>query len=156
MKTLQSLELKLPPLLVALAVAAAMRAVAMFMPGHPAPSDLNLYASIALVLGGIVLSLAGIISFGRARTTVNPLKPDSATSLVSSGIYRVTRNPMYVGLLLVLAGWAVFLFSPWTLFGPPLFIFYINRFQITPEERALSVLFGHEYDAYRSRVRRWL
>jgi protein-S-isoprenylcysteine O-methyltransferase Ste14 len=103
-----------------------------------------------------VFSLAGIVSFRRARTTVNPMKPEAATSLVSSGIYRITRNPMYVGLLFVLVAWAAGLSSAWSMLEPLAFFLYIGRFQITPEERVLSQLFGAEYSAYKARVRRWL
>ena len=109
-----------------------------------------------MVIAGLVFSAAGILSFRRARTTVNPTTPEAASFLVVSGIYRITRNPMYVGISLVLVAWAVFLSSAWALLGPAAFILYISRFQIAPEERALSKLFGAEYASYRARVRRWL
>jgi len=73
-----------------------------------------------------------------------------------AGIYRFTRNPMYVGLALVLLGWAALLSSPWALLGPLVFVLYINRFQIAPEERVLSAKFGAAYTEYIARVRRWL
>jgi protein-S-isoprenylcysteine O-methyltransferase Ste14 len=110
--------------------------------------------AIALVGGGF--SLAGIFAFRRAKTTVNPMTPQRTSSLVTSGVYRVTRNPMYVGLLFVLVGWAVFLSAVWPLLGPVVFVYYIGRFQIAPEEQALAELFGSEYSAYKSGVRRWL
>ncbi len=84
------------------------------------------------------------------------MKPEAASTLVCSGVYRVTRNPMYLGLLLVLTGWAVHLSCAWTLIGPLAFKLYIDRFQIAPEERALSGKFGADYSAYATRVRRWL
>ncbi|MNJ74873.1 hypothetical protein D3C77_718740 [compost metagenome] len=87
---------------------------------------------------------------------VNPLKPASASALVTSGIYRVTRNPMYLGFALVLAAWTVFLASPFTLLGIAAFVLYIDRFQILPEERALHQLFGEAMDEYCARVRRWI
>jgi protein-S-isoprenylcysteine O-methyltransferase Ste14 len=111
---------------------------------------------LAIASTGVAFSAAGIVQFHRSRTTVNPKKPETASVLVSSGVFKITRNPMYVGLALVLVGWAAFLSSPWTLVGPLAFGAYINRFQITPEERALSVLFGGEYSAYKATVRRWL
>ena len=109
-----------------------------------------------IVAVGIAFSAAGVVQFRRSKTTVNPTKPETASTLVSSGAFRITRNPMYVGIALVLVAWGAFLSSPWTLLGPLAFAAYITRFQITPEERALSVLFGGEYSAYKSRVRRWL
>ena len=84
------------------------------------------------------------------------MTPEAASALVRSGIYRTTRNPMYVGLLLILVAWAVLLSSVWTLLGPLVFVLYITRFQIIPEESALSALFGADYAAYQSSVRRWL
>ncbi len=84
------------------------------------------------------------------------MKPEAASSLVVTGIYKVTRNPMYVGLSFLLLAWAVFLWSAWALLGPLVFLAYIFRFQIAPEERALATLFGADYSAYKARVRRWL
>jgi len=95
-------------------------------------------------------------SFQKAKTTFNPLKPDAASSLVASGIYRVSRNPMYVGFLLVLTGWAMWLSHPLPFLFLPIFVGYMNRFQISPEERVLSAKFGEEYDTYKQSVRRWL
>jgi len=92
----------------------------------------------------------------KADTTLNPIKPDTATALVTSGIYRHTRNPMYLGMAVWLLAWSAWLGTPAGLVGAPLFVLYMNRFQVGPEERALHSLFGAEFDAYRSRVRRWL
>jgi protein-S-isoprenylcysteine O-methyltransferase Ste14 len=107
------------------------------------------------LLGG-VFSLGGIVAFRRARTTVNPHRPAKATVLVTTGVYRVTRNPMYLGLVFLLVASTVYLSVPLLLFGPLAFVLYIGRFQIRPEERVLAGLFGAEYSRYTSRVRRWL
>jgi protein-S-isoprenylcysteine O-methyltransferase Ste14 len=109
-----------------------------------------------LVLVGLGFDVAGLLAFRASRTTVNPLRPHRASALVSGGVYRITRNPMYVGLLLLLLAWAVHLAALWPLAVLPLFVLYIGRFQIAPEERALHRLFGDEYRAYVARVRRWL
>jgi protein-S-isoprenylcysteine O-methyltransferase Ste14 len=93
---------------------------------------------------------------GLARTTVNPMKPDTASSLVTSGIYRFTRNPMYLGDALILLAVVVFFSNPLGLAGVILFIAWMNLLQIPAEERALRARFGEAYDAYRARVRRWL
>ena len=154
--SMASLEVKIPPPVVAFLVALAMWAVSLVAPALQLPTLVRVFAAIGVALVGGGFSLAGAIAFRRARTTVNPMKPQAASSLVSSGIYKVTRNPMYVGWLLVLIGWATFLSSPWAVLGPVAFVFYIGRFQIAPEERALAALFGTEYAAYKSRVRRWL
>ena len=84
------------------------------------------------------------------------MKPNSTSSLVISGIYRYTRNPMYLGFVLVLLGWAAFLSNLAALALLPAFVLYINRFQIMPEEHVLASLFPHGYPAYRARVRRWI
>ncbi|WP_422879670.1 methyltransferase family protein [Noviherbaspirillum cavernae] len=97
-----------------------------------------------------------MVSFRRASTTVNPVSPGAATSLVSAGIYAFTRNPMYLGFLLGLSGWAVYLSNAAAFLALPFFVLYLNRFQIAPEERALQTLFGGEFSAYRGRVRRWI
>ncbi|WP_205854983.1 methyltransferase family protein [Piscinibacter defluvii] len=106
-------------------------------------------------LGGVVSS-AGMREFKRAKTTVNPLHPDRATSLVTSGIYRFTRNPMYVGIVFVLLGCFVAFGAASALLGLPVFIGYITLYQIQPEERALLAKFGSEYASYTAQVRRWL
>jgi protein-S-isoprenylcysteine O-methyltransferase Ste14 len=114
--------------------------------------------SLALLIAvvGAMVCVAGVLSFRRARTTVNPLKPESATSLVIVGIYRYSRNPMYLGFLCGLLAWALVLGSLLALLGLPLFVIYMNRFQIGPEEQSLAKLFGSEYHQYRLKVRRWL
>lgn len=153
---MQALELKIPPPLVALLVAIAMWLVAPFVPLLELPSIARKSVAVAIALAGGAFDIAGTLSFRRARTTVNPMRPNSASALVSSGVYGVTRNPMYVGLLFILVSWAVFLSSAWALLGPLAFYLYIARFQIAPEERVLSELFGDEYLAYKAKVRRWL
>jgi protein-S-isoprenylcysteine O-methyltransferase Ste14 len=117
---------------------------------------IRLPATAILSFLGLAVASAGIVSFRRAKTTVNPTQPGSASALVGSGIYRVTRNPMYLGLLLVLLGWGVFLSNAVALIWIGAYVAYMNRFQIAPEERALSRLFSHEFLAYKAKVRRWL
>lgn len=150
------LELRIPPPAVGLTVAAGMWAVARLVPSVAIPSLVRLLVAAVLFAAGIAVALGGVVSFRRIRTTVNPLKPETTTALAVTGVYAFTRNPMYLGMALVLLAWAVFLASPWTLAGPAIFMAYITRFQIVPEERALTALFGESFAAYRRRVRRWL
>jgi protein-S-isoprenylcysteine O-methyltransferase Ste14 len=112
-------------------------------------------ASVLLIVG-LLLMFVAVASFVAAKTTVNPLRPSRASSLVTTGIFRISRNPMYLGDLLVLAALAVWLGNVVNVVLLVLFVSYINRFQIMPEERALTNLFGESYVAYCSRVRRWL
>lgn len=122
----------------------------------PLPVSARLPVAVILALVGVAIALSGVISFRRAQTTVNPLKPETSTALVTTGIYRITRNPMYLGMLAVLLAWAAYLSSAWALLGPVAFALYITRFQIIPEERALRSLFGTTFVAYTQRTRRWL
>ncbi|MEO8743617.1 MAG: isoprenylcysteine carboxylmethyltransferase family protein [Lysobacteraceae bacterium] len=153
---MQALELKIPPPLVVLLVGTAMWFVARTGPSIELSHFARVFAFIVLALVGGVTAIAGEREFKRAKTTANPLKPQNASALVTSGVFRFTRNPMYLGLVLFLLGWAAYLCSAWALVGPVIFVLYISRFQIAPEERILSNLFGTAYADYRSRVRRWL
>jgi protein-S-isoprenylcysteine O-methyltransferase Ste14 len=150
------LELKVPPPAVALVTAVLMWLVTRAEPALAFVFPAGKFLAVGLAAVGLMIAISGVVTFRRARTTLNPTKPESSSSLVSWGIYRVTRNPMYLGLLLVLTGWAIFLSNSLAFLFLPAFIVYINRFQIVPEEQALTSLFVHEFVAYQSRVRRWL
>ncbi len=154
---MSALELKIPPPLVAAAVAGAMVAASVWLPPVLAlPPAVRVGAALVLAAVGACFDVAGLLAFRKARTTVNPMTPDKATAVVSTGVYRVTRNPMYLGLVLMLLALALYLASPWALLGPLAFGAFITRFQIRPEERALAARFGAAYTAYCARVRRWL
>jgi protein-S-isoprenylcysteine O-methyltransferase Ste14 len=153
---MQSLELKVPPLLLALVLAVVMWGLRNLEPHLAIPGAARVAVALVIALVGGSFATLGVLAFRRSRTTVDPTRPHKASSFVTSGIYRVTRNPMYVGGALVLVAWAVFLGAPWTFVGPLFFVFYMTRFQIEPEERILAGLFGEEYSAYMNRVRRWL
>jgi protein-S-isoprenylcysteine O-methyltransferase Ste14 len=153
---MRQLELKVPPPAVALLIAFAMWMLSSLMPHAVIPQAVRVDIVVAIACIGMAFGVGGSIAFHRARTTVNPMNPRKASSLVTSGIYRITRNPMYVGLLVGLFAWTVALASPVLLLGPVGFMLYINRFQIAPEERVLLELFGSEYRDYKAKVRRWL
>jgi protein-S-isoprenylcysteine O-methyltransferase Ste14 len=116
----------------------------------------RLAVAVFLVIAGLAINIAGVVAVRKSQTTLNPLRPESTTALVSTGLFGISRNPMYLGMLIVLLGWAVYLSSPLALIGPVVFVLYINRFQIVPEERALSSLFGASFSEYKSKVRRWV
>jgi len=154
--TMTALELKIPPPVLALLFALCMWLASSLVAPLELPFVLRVGAALMLFAVGLAVSTAGVVSFRRARTTIDPTHPMATSALVSGGIYGFTRNPMYLGLLLGLLGWAAFLANPLALLLVPAFVLYINRFQIRPEERTLSALFGGEYGAYQERVRRWL
>jgi protein-S-isoprenylcysteine O-methyltransferase Ste14 len=151
-----NLELRVPPLAVVLVAGILMGLIALATPSLGWAYAIRVVAGLAFAAIGILIAVSGLIAFRRARTSASPMRPDKASSLVASGIYRYTRNPMYLGMLLVLIGWAVYLARPWALLVLPAFLLYMNRFQIGPEERVLERIFGAEFEAYRRRVRRWL
>jgi protein-S-isoprenylcysteine O-methyltransferase Ste14 len=153
---MHALELKVPPPAVVLFFALLMWLVSLAVPQLRIDFPGRVLIAVALALAGTIIAVLGVASFRRARTTVNPMKPESTTSLVVSGVYKVTRNPMYLGLLLVLAAWAVFLSNLLAFLLLPAFVFYMNRFQIEPEERALRSKFPEKFGVYERRVRRWL
>jgi protein-S-isoprenylcysteine O-methyltransferase Ste14 len=150
------LDLKIPPLIIFVFVGGLMWWAARVAPA--AEFDLPARRGIATAIAalGVAIAVAGVVSFRRARTTVNPLHPEAASALVTSGIYRVTRNPMYLGALVVLLAWAAFLANAVAVILAPIFVVYMNRFQIGPEERALTALFGPQFSEYCAKVRRWL
>ncbi|GAB3552259.1 isoprenylcysteine carboxylmethyltransferase family protein [Noviherbaspirillum agri] len=150
------LELRIPPLLLVLIMGMLMWFAAMLLPAAAISIPWRTMITVALGATGASIALAGVLAFRRAHTTVNPTTPDASSTVVASGIYRRTRNPMYLGFLFMLAGWGVFLSSVASLLFLPLFILYMNRFQIRPEERALRAKFGTQYGAYMQEVRRWL
>lgn len=150
------LEHRIPPPVVGIVIAALMAWAAGGAHWH-LPTGVNGLSVALLVALGLSFDLAGLLAFRASRTTVNPMKPERASSLVTRGVYRITRNPMYVGMACLLLAWGLYLAHwPALLAGPLAYVLYLNRFQIAPEERVLLGLFGDEYRAYMARVRRWL
>jgi protein-S-isoprenylcysteine O-methyltransferase Ste14 len=151
-----NLETKIPPPLVALIFIGLIWVLSDISPIVPFDNMLRLMLSVAGVMLGFGFAISGSLSFKAAGTTINPLKPETTSFLVTSGVYRVSRNPMYVGMAFLLLAWTIYLAAPAGLLGVAGFIAYINRFQILPEEQALKSLFGAEFEAYLLSVRRWL
>lgn len=153
---MRALELKVPP-----PIAAVLAGVAMWVAAHQLPAvDFAgpwrlLYAGVC-VGSGLMVALLGFLALSQANTTINPVNPEKASAVVTGGVYNYTRNPMYLGLTALLVGWAIWLSVPWVVLGPVALMLYLTRFQIVPEERAMSSKFGRNYDEYRKRVRRWL
>ena len=104
---------------------------------------------LVMVFGGMgcAIGAASVLQFLLAKTTLNPFQLETASQLVTGGIYRLSRNPMYLSLVFILLAW---------LFGVGLFIWYVTKFQIKPEEEGLKHLFGDAFTAYCQRTRRWL
>lgn len=150
------LELRVPPVVLTLVAASLMWLLARTTPGFAWPGRLRATMAVTLLAGGMAVAVFAVREFRANRTTVNPLQPAAASSMVQSGIYRHTRNPMYLGMVLVLAAWSVWLASPAAMAVLPVVAVYLDRFQIVPEERVLATRFGRDFDEYRRSVRRWL
>lgn len=116
----------------------------------------QVHVAVLLLVAGLVIMILGIVEFRRSRTTFNPLQPEAASTLVQTGVFRFSRNPMYLGFLGILLAWTVFLGAVAGLAILVLFVTWMNAFQIAAEERAMTKLFGADYAEYRERVRRWL
>jgi protein-S-isoprenylcysteine O-methyltransferase Ste14 len=151
-----TLELKIPPLGLVIVAALLMWLGVVCFPTLNFRFPCQSVVAWVIGLSGALACALGVIEFRRAKTTVDPTKPDSASSLVRTGIYRRTRNPMYVGFLLILTGWAAAIANFTSLLILPAFVVYMNRFQIKPEERALASIFGDDFKAYCAEARRWI
>lgn len=152
----QRLELKIPPPVVFLVCAGAMKGAAVACPFAAFDFPGRSAAAGLLFVPGAILGLGGIATFLRARTTLHSDRPQGAAQLVTTGLYRISRNPMYAGLLCALAGGVLALGNALAGLAPLAFVVYVNRFQIRPEERALREKFGAAFDAYAQTTRRWL
>jgi len=153
---MSALELKIPPVLITSLFALLMWLVSRLTPAIPMSQALKII--FLLVFAGLAtyVGLAAVASFKKANTTVNPLTPESISLLVVTGIFKRTRNPMYLALLLALTGWGLYLANIFSLLVVVGFILYMNRFQIQPEERTLEEIFGAEFNDYKKQVRRWI
>jgi protein-S-isoprenylcysteine O-methyltransferase Ste14 len=150
------LELRIPPLALAAVFAVAIPAAAVYVPLLRMSLPGHEYVAAVLVFAGVLVATAGVLQFRRARTTVNPLSPHKTSTVISSGLYRWSRNPMYLGMalaLLGLAAWASALAGYLLVLA---FCWYLTRFQIIPEEKALLAAFGPEFAQYLAKVRRWI
>jgi protein-S-isoprenylcysteine O-methyltransferase Ste14 len=150
------LELKIPPLLLFLICAVIILILASVFPSLQVPFTFKLYISCFLTTVGGMIVFFGLAGFRKAETTVNPVTLGAASSLVTTGIYSFSRNPMYLGFLLLLLSMTVYLSNIIAYSVPPFFCLYLHRFQIKPEEKVLSASFGSAYTDYQNKVRAWI
>jgi len=151
---------KVPPPVVTLVFGLIMYSLDAWAPMSVALSNnaqllLASICGLLLVLSAVVL-IPALISFIRHKTTVNPLKPEQASTLVVSGVYRFSRNPMYLAMASTLLAWGLWLFNPLNIAVLALYVWCMNRFQIIPEEEALKAKFGDQFKTYCQKVRRWI
>jgi protein-S-isoprenylcysteine O-methyltransferase Ste14 len=150
------MKLKIPPVVQFLLAAIAMWVIDWQLPQFAFSLAGQHIISSAVFLSGLIIVAIAIAGFRRADTTANPMDPSKANALVVNGLYKVTRNPMYLGMLLGLIGIAVWFGNPLNIGVLVFFVWYMTEFQIKPEEDSLREKFGGEYDAYCKKVRRWI
>lgn len=150
------LELKIPPVLQVILFALAMWVLAKALPAADLSIPIRSELFALLVFSGFALAFAGLLEFRKANTTIDPRFPRESARLVVDGVYRISRNPMYLGMALALIGYGIYLANGAVFLMIPVFVLYMSRFQIVPEERAMLEKFGRQYQAYTARVRRWI
>ncbi|MGY0195254.1 methyltransferase family protein [Leptothrix sp. BB-4] len=150
------LDTRIPAPFIALAAGLVMKGSAVLAGLRIDPSAWRMHVGIALSQLSALIAVAALVTLWRSRTTINPVHPERARRLVTGGIYRVSRNPMYLSLLLLLSAYALRIDAWAAWLGPLGFWAYVTRFQILPEERVLADKFGPDYRRYRERTRRWL
>lgn len=146
----------IPPPVIAAIIGALMWAANRSLPWGRIAFDFREPAALVLLAIGLLLMLIAAGQFIAAKTTINPLRPARASTLITTGVFAISRNPIYLADLLILAALAIWFGNVFNAALLALFVWTINRYQIAPEEQALTQLFGEAYAAYRARVRRWL
>ncbi len=156
MRKLRKLELRVPPIAVFLLVLLLMYVLKGLIPSFTVTVPFVKLVVIGLTLLSVYIGFAGVYEFRKVKTTVNPVKPENASTVVNTGVFAYTRNPMYVALLLLIIALGLWWQHLSVILCGVLFVSYMNRYQIKPEEQVLARLFGEEYLKYKNRVRRWI
>ena len=151
-----TLELRIPPVIQVIIVGAVMWGLSFLFPALNVPLSAAKAIGVVFLAIGITVATLGVLEFRKANTTVDPRFPHKSSQLVVTGVYRISRNPMYLGFLFILSGWAFYLMSSMAFVLLPVFVIYMNYFQIKPEERYMLQKFGEEFNAYAASVRRWV
>lgn len=152
----RKMNARIPPPIVAALIALGMWQISRMFESEKYVFSYQAHIAILFITCGVILAVMGIRTFIAANTTPNPMRPHKATVLVTSGVHSWSRNPMYLGDLLILMGIAIWLGSLFNMGLLALFVWFINHYQIAPEEEALRKIFGDAYLAYCNRVRRWI
>jgi len=127
-----------------------------FLPRHPwLATEITTAVAVAIAICAAILDFWALLTFRKANTTINPLHPEQTKALVTTGPFRISRNPMYLGLIMLLLAWGLYLQSLWSIAVILAVMLYLTQFQIKPEERILENKYGEQFTSYRSSVRRW-
>ena len=150
------MKLKVPPALLFIVFVLIMRATDQLFSYEIIASPYQQMVAYIVFGVGVIIGLLGVFEFRRRSTTVNPHKPENTSELVTSGIYQVSRNPMYLGLLIGLVAVAIRLGNVSSMLLLPVFVWYMNAFQIKPEEEVMEEKFGQNFIRYMNTTRRWI
>jgi protein-S-isoprenylcysteine O-methyltransferase Ste14 len=153
---MNKLELKLPPVALTLIMGTMMWTSSELLPATKYTNSWSITIALIALCIGVFFAVMGVIEFKKAKTTVDPRVPHQTSSLVITGVYKLSRNPMYIGFLFILLSWAFYLSQIYVFLFLLLFVVYMNKFQITPEERFMTQKFGEDYILYMTKVRRWI
>ena len=148
------MKTKIPPPIIAL-ICIVINYLSTYLINPIKFPNIEIIGGLILLLGVATAVLATLL-FKKDKTTVNPINPEETTTLVTNGIFSITRNPMYLGLFLIISSTILFFGSWFGIIILMFFVWYINKFQIIPEEEAMEKLFGGKYSEYRQKVRRWI
>ncbi|MCB1948129.1 isoprenylcysteine carboxylmethyltransferase family protein [Nitrosomonas sp.] len=149
-------KLLIPPALIWIVFAAAMWVLSVSVPVLLLKTEPHFVLPLILIAIGVIIITSCAVIFMCQKTTLNPMKPELTTTLIKTGLYQYSRNPIYLGFVIMLTGWGLYLNNAPGLILVVGFIYYMNRFQIEPEEESLSRIFGTEFELYKRTVRRWL
>ena len=148
------MKTKIPPPIIAL-ICIVINYLSTYLINPIKFPNIEIIGGLILLLGVATAVLATLL-FKKDQTTVNPRNPEKTTTLVTNGIFSITRNPMYLGLFFSISSTILFFGSWFGIIILMFFVWYINKFQIIPEEEAMEKLFGNKYSEYRQKVRRWI
>lgn len=148
------LKIKIPPPIIVIFLILAVYFSSNLTIGFDLPFKKTL--SLLLLFIGLLIIFIPVFQFIKSKTTINPQSFKNVNNLVSSGIFKISRNPMYLGMLIIISSTVVYYFNYFSIFAPFIFYFWINEFQIKREEKKLEEKFGSDYMKYKSQTRRWI
>ncbi|WP_306253296.1 isoprenylcysteine carboxylmethyltransferase family protein [Parvularcula sp. IMCC14364] len=148
--------LKYPPILQVFVSVAIAWAIQSYLPQFSVPIPFGNWIAASFCVTGVAITSVAVGIFASNKTTINPVQPEQASNLVTGGLYRISRNPMYLGLVLIITGFVIWFENIAGIASIVLFILTMTLFQIKPEEKVMQAKFGEAYETYRRRVRRWI
>ncbi len=150
------LELKVPPPVIALLCVLGMYFLDRVFPSFGGGASTAWLIAVVLVTLASLIAIMALVQFKRARTTIHPNVPHNTRQIVTSGVYSMTRNPMYLALVMMIFAAGIAMQNSAVFLFVPASVWYLNRYQIVPEERILESKFGDQYRAYKAKTRRWI